>query len=313
MAIISIAGLLTGCGRENIRVEDMQTIQTKDIQPKNTQTEKVQTEDDSHNLYERFLNNEAALTVRDDFSEYNYQHLSVYPDCFYTLEELGQIVNASYFDPEHTDKTSYDAMQYAYAGCLDQDKEHLLIKFTGLNIYCSNDDSCAVYVITEDDGQLYLTYFYECWPRSETLAYNNGTLSGFGSEGAGSHLAELSAILSDGTPANIYTMHILSGGFYVSWIEGSLYNEIFGKNEETSMIVSTLRINDNKYYMYDLDACTPMDRSLCETFIEKCRDEEGFCWITSEEMNELIKDRCDILGIDYEKTVQTEETIWNTF
>ncbi|MDE6919832.1 MAG: hypothetical protein K2P89_08030, partial [Lachnospiraceae bacterium] len=210
----------------------------------------VQGSEDTRDLYTRFLNNEVPAIVGNEFPQNEYAVYKLERGSSYTFAELGKFVDQSHFDPEYMEKTTYDQAQYTYTGCLDSDSRNLLVKFVGLNIYAPDDDSFAVYVISEDKGQLYLTAWYECWARSYTEQYRNGLCSAGGSSGAGDHYSGLSAILSNGIETHIYEAEILSG-WWTSYVDEALYHEVFGENGDVPLYVSVYTIGEDKYHTYE--------------------------------------------------------------
>lgn len=270
--------------------------------------EGAQNKERARNLYTSFLNNEVQAVVGSDTQDRAILN-NLEKGHAFTFEELGQYINQVYFDPEYTEKTTYDYAQYTYVECLDSDTENLLVKFVGLNIYSPDDDSFMVCVITEKDGQLYLTDEYECWARSYTEQYRNGLCSTFGSNGAGDHYSGVSAILSDGIATCIYETEILSG-WWTSFVDGTIYNEIFDADAEAPLNVSIYTVGEEKYYTYDLSECTDEQKTLCELYIDRCRDEAGINWVTDEQLQEAVKRRCSSIGVDYDVLEQQEAVEW---
>ncbi|MDE7324360.1 MAG: hypothetical protein K2N73_16935, partial [Lachnospiraceae bacterium] len=158
----------------------------------------------AQDLYTGFIKNEVPVIIAEDYPQNDYKTYNLEPNKSYTFTQLGEFVNTSYYDPEYSTKTSYDDVQYAYLDCANSDAKNLLVKFSGLGIYAPDDDSFAVYVITENNGQLYLTDSYECWARSGMRAYKNGLFVSDGSGGAGEHYAGVSALMPDGKITDIY-------------------------------------------------------------------------------------------------------------
>lgn len=294
--------------------EDTQTdIETDPEDMQAASEESPETVSDSQTLYEQFLSNSISATVASDYSEGDYAEQILDKNTALTLTELEDRVSAYFFDPEYMDKTSCDRIQYAYVDCPDSSDEtdrNLLVKFVGLNIYSQDDDSYAVFILNENNGQLYITGSYQCWARSETVAYANGILWNSGSSGAGDHGTDLSAILSNGKPASIYNARILSGQ-WTSSVNGSLYSEVFGDNTGHSLCVSIYTIGSEKYYQYDMTYCEEEEIPLCETYINRCRDEGDIKWVSEEEIETAIQNQCTAVGIDYSIIDQREETKWN--
>lgn len=270
----------------------------------------------SQDLYEQFLSGDIPVTFNSNYTENIYIEPILENGNSYTFTELGECVSEYYLDPEDTDKTSYDYVQYTYVECPDSsdvNDKNLLVKFVGLNIYYPDDDSYAVFVITDDNGQLYVTDTYECWARSETTAYANGTLSSRGSNGAEDHINTLSAIYTNGRQTTIYDTHIIAGS-RARYIDADIYDDIFGKNICYSFAVCISTIGDERFYQYDIPSyCSEEEKPLCETYISRCHDEAGINWVTDEELQSAIQRQCSALGIDYSITLEPEEAVWNDF
>lgn len=224
-------------------------------------------------------------------------------------EELQQYVSQRYFFPEYMKKTTYDYAQYTYVECPDSDSGNLLVKFVGLNIDSLNDDSFAVYVITEKDGQLYLTDGYECQSRNYTEKYRNGLCRTFGSQMAGGNYLGTSAILSNGMKTYIYEVEI-SDGWQPCYVDGTVYNEVFGENMDVPLNVLIYTVGGESYYMYDLSDCTGELKRQCEAYIDRCRDNAEYNWITDEQLQEIIQKRCSAIGVDYDMLGQWETAEW---
>lgn len=270
---------------------------------------------DSQSLYEQFLNGNAVVTVSSDYPRSDYMEPTFEAGSSYTLSELGARVSQFFLDPEYTDKTSYDYIQYAYIDCPDTANttdQNLLIKFVGLNIYSQDDDSYSVYIITENNSQLYVTGEYQCWARSATTAYANGFLGDSGSGGAGDHYVGLSVILSSGKNTSIYSAEELFG-WWTSYVNADIYSEVFDddENAESNLIVSIYTIGDNRYYLYDTSECSEESKTQCENYINRCRDEAGINWVADEEIQTAIQNQCSALGIDYSITQNRDEAVWN--
>lgn len=276
---------------------------------KESDIDTAQNNENTQDLYMQFLNNQISAIVRDNDLQDEYRIYYLEDGKSYSFAEIGQTVNQSYFDPEYSQKTSYDYAQYTYVDCPDSDSRNLLIKFVGLNIYSQGDDSFAVYVITEDHGQLYLTGGYECWARSYTEQYRNGLCVNGGSAGAGDHYSGISAILSNGNITDIYVAETLSG-WWTSHVNDAIYNEVFDGAEEIPFNVSIYTIGEETYYTYDLSECTDEQVTVCETYINRCRDEAKINWSSDEEVENAAQKRCSAIGVNYDTLDQLEEAEW---
>ena len=270
---------------------------------------------DSRSLYEQFLDNRIPAIAGMSYPEddyYDYMEPLIEEGTSCTLAELDGRVSKYFLNPEFSEKTSCDHIRYAYVACpdtTDTNDKNLLLKFVGLDIYSPNDDSYAVFTLTEKQGQLYITGGYQCWARSENTAYANGSFSGFGSSGAGSHSDELSVLLSDGRMAPVYEARILSG-WWANEVGDAIYQEIFGQDMVSYLTVSIYTIGDSDYYLYDMSECTEEERPLSENYINRCRDELGINWVTEEAIKSAIQNRCAALGVNYDSILQREEPVW---
>lgn len=268
----------------------------------------------SQDLYEQFLSGNIPVTFNSNYTDNIYIEPILENGNSYTLTELGEFVSEYYLDSEDTDKTSYDYVQYAYVECpdnTDTNDMNLLVKFIGLDIYCSDDDSYAVFVITDNNGQLYVTDTYECWARSNTTAYANGTLECLGENGATNLDYTLSAIFSNGKQTTIYDTKIL-GSENARYIDFDIYRDIFNENICHTFEVYISAIGDEDFYQYDIpDYCSEEEKLLCETYVNRCRDEAGIHWATDEELQSAIQRQCIALGIDYCITQEPKEAVWN--
>lgn len=264
-------------------------------------------------LYEQFLNGEIPATVSSDYFVDGYAEDILEKNSALTLKELEDCVSNYYFDPEDTDKSFGGHIQYAYMTCPDSPEKReksLLVKFMGLDIYSENDDSYAVFILSENNGQLSIIGLYECWDRSITTAYANGILSGGGSGGADYHTADLSAILSDGQRIPIYDAAFYSGRSSGE-IDWPLYNEIFDDQPEPALTVSIYTIGNEKYYQYDMTYCGEAEIPLCEDYINRCREESAVYWSSDKEIETAVQKQCTAVGVDYALISQREEVVWN--
>ncbi len=267
----------------------------------------------SQGLYGQFLSGDIPVTFNSNYTENIYLEPILENGNSYTLAELGECVSKYYLESEYTGKKSYDYIQYAYVGCPDSsdvNDKNLLVKFVGLSIYSPGDNSYAVFIITEKNGQLYVSDTYECWARSGTTVYANGVLGSWGTGGANYHTYTLSVILSNGKQTTIYDDLILT-----SWcagdIGGAIYSDVFNENTYPNFAVYVSTIGDEKFYQYDTSYCSEEEKPLCETYISRCHDEAGINWVTDEELESAIQRQCSALGIDYSITQEPEEVVWN--
>lgn len=273
------------------------------------------------NLYERFLKGQVAATVHEDYLLDSY--FPPYPlekGKSYTLEGLGKWVNYNYLElsTRIIDKTSYDGIRYAYIGCLDGDKKNLLVMFHGLDIYCDDDNSCTVMAVTAQEGRLYITYQYDCWPRSYTTAYTNGQIAGGGSSGAGDHSSDLSVILTDGTCEQIYDARYLCDE-WIRYVNEDIFAEVCYNDDniylasEAGWQVDITTVGSTKYYQYyqsDSGEYSKEQKAAFQEYIDRCREEASIDWVSDEVVQEAIENRCVQLGFHYEDAKDFVEAEW---
>lgn len=273
-------------------------------------TDHTQQNETALDLYAGFIKNEVPAITAPDYPQNDYITYNLEPGKSYTFATLGEYVNKRYLNPEYSKKTTYDDAQYVYLDCPGSSAKNLLVKFSGLGIYAPEDDSYAVYVITEKDGQLYLTDSYECWARSATNACKNGLFTTGGSNGADDQYTGILALLDSGKLADIYGVEILSG-WCVSYVSNEdIYNEVFDGNKDIIFTVAIYTIGEKRFYTYDMSECTDDQISVCETYVNRCREEIGIEWVTGEAIEEAIRERCSTLGIDDHALDQMEEAQW---
>ena len=118
------------------------------------------------------------------------------------------------------------------------------------------------------------------------------------------------ALLDSGKLADIYGAEILSG-WCVSYVSNEdIYNEVFDGNKDIIFTVAIYTIGEKRFYTYDMSECTDDQISVCETYVNRCREEIGIEWVTGEAIEEAIRERCSTLGIEYTAMDQMEEAEW---
>ncbi len=152
---------------------------------------------EQENRYEKFLNDEEVLFFHK-YNQNDFMNDEKYfdEDKGYTLSEIKEILKGYYY--EYSDTTEMDSVSYAYIDCGMDGVEELAICFSGMDIYCQDDDSTLVYIIKDINEQLELCYFYETWARSSASINEYGYFVSSGSGGATRHGANYGLIDKNG-------------------------------------------------------------------------------------------------------------------
>ncbi len=262
--------------------------------------------ENAQDLYMRFLNNEIAAVVRKDgvYVQGLLEIFNLESGHSYTLMDLTAYVDQVYLPAESLD-IEWNC-QYTYVDCVDSDSVNLLIRFEETPSY---DNVNIFFIITEDNGQLYVTGAYRYEGREELTVYCNGLCYSWGSGGAALNFTGALAIMSGGNITEIFE-EMCCGGWSVSHINYEIYNEIFD-GFDPIMEASIYTIGTDKYYTYTLLDAADNNIEAIETFINRCHDEAGINWTTEAEVLEAIKKRCSSIGVDYNSVEHDHEEIYD--
>ncbi len=282
-----VAAGLTACGSEKDSLEDI-VITAEPIEGKTTEEESTELEEtpetgeeeavqeeepveelpSEEKLFMRFLNGEVTAVPDGNFKNELSYICSIYDydasEDHYTFDDMGLIsadelkeaVDATP-DLDLSGQKRYYAVFETVAG-----KKVLAVKFQNLSIYAPGDSSYALFLFTEKDGQLYLTYAYDSWDRNDIEICQNLIFTGIGSNGAGDSLDWCGYIDETGHYQLVYSRENL----YDAWV--GMYDwEDFGMETEWSQgcIFSLVTTADGKYYSYE--APEGVDAEKLETFI----------------------------------------------
>lgn len=186
--------------------------------------------------------------------------------------------------------------EYAYIDCGMDGKEELAIRFT--HIYDRN-----TFIIVYENGQLYLRYIFDLWPRSHEYLYYNGYITGQGSSGA--CYTNLSADFLD-QEGKLYFSVTNS----ISLNENQKYSEEINKTfekEEIYIIEKEFIVQDKKYLCLEIEheETKSVDIKKCEKFCQLVEqnyeklysEDEIFEYIKQERKNLKIKRECMELKI----------------
>lgn len=128
------------------------------------------------------------------------------------------------------------------------------LRFVGMNIYASGDDSYTAFFFIENDGELTLTYTYDSWARNDYTIYEGPVLVGYGSGGAGDNYEWAYYIDEAGKKQIIYDDHKLSGEWAYDYNKFDFSNPDEDHDGLDTVELQVLEIGDKKYV-----CCTTYD------------------------------------------------------
>lgn len=256
-------------------------------------------------LFIRFLNNEIKAVFSETFQndiEYACRVSVIGNEDVYTFsgkesltyEELQAAVDAS--ELNHVD-ISEEERYYAFLSTIDGG-EVFAVKFQNLGIYCSGDNSYAVFFFAVNDGKLYVTYAYDDWARSATTITEPLLLNGGGSSGAEHHHGWSGYIDKTGQYREIYSAEYLSN----EWIAREAYYRYdlydLDQTQCEGCTLELLEMQDRKYYCcyyYDDEADEFAD---IEIFADFCAhlEEDGMRKIEIDDEINMIDAAYEELG-----------------
>lgn len=287
---------LSGCGKTDIPVEEAtfptnQTASNSEIATEINQASNEEVIDEKVTelvMYQRFLgisDGETVSAIVDkDFYGCDEGFKSTYNQDTASLFDLREYIDLNYLQ-FFEDGNKNPTVSYAYIDCGNDGKFDLAIKFSGLNIYEPDDDSFAVFVVTEREEQLYLTFSYACWARSYTEMNNAGYITGDGSAGAGDHILETAILDQNAKYHNIYKAEEL-GGWWISYLNSEAYQNIFG-DEEPDIRVIKYTIDDKDICLYEAVEEGSEISDLSKQYIDECAN-AGIIWVSLEEVENMI-------------------------
>lgn len=268
---------------------------TNEKQEMPKETENQLENEKSMKAYQEFLEGKRGVFLADsDSMQTCYCVTDLQTGTEYYLLDLLKSATLNMFLYEEGEQKIKE-LQYAYIDCGKDGVSELAVRFYGMNIYCEDDDSDCTFVIKYKEDKLLLVRCADSWARSYETLYSSGYITGFGSGGAGDQFVWNLILDRDGNLVNIYEFEYLSGGFYVDMADEEIYQGAFGNPEkEISVNLAIYQIGDKKYYVFEEDTEYVEE---CKKYIELGK-EKGMCFITAEEVDTLIQQRRDEMGIN---------------
>lgn len=143
------------------------------------------------NIYMRFLKGEEKLYFHC-YTHPNFDNLIMDAENGYTMEEFLDNY-ANQYMLENRPKVSYSYLDLGNDGNLE-----MAVRFEGMGLYASQDDSELIFVMKEKEGLLELCFAYENWARSESMLNRAGFYTSGGSTSATSYIVESGYIDAEG-------------------------------------------------------------------------------------------------------------------
>lgn len=268
-------------------------------------------------IFIRFLNNEIEAVFSETFwNDMQYAcHVSVIDDDVYTFsgeerltyEELKAAVDASELDLDVSEEERY----YAFLSTIDGG-EVFAVKFQNLGIYCSGDNSYAVFFFAVNDGVLYVTYAYDDWARSATTIKEPLLLNGGGSSGACHHHGWSGYIDKTGQYREIYSAEYLSDE-WVAMEAHYRYDLGLDRSQCEGCTLELLEMQDGKYYCYYYYDDKADEFTDTELFADFCAhlEEDGMRKIEIDEENNMIDTAYEEAGFTETRTPFDNWIAWD--
>ena len=247
---------------ENIEIEtDTDTISEETISDtqsiSGTETPIEEETVSATEIFLHFLNGETDAMFDADFQDSLHYICKIYDYesgessyTFNTADTLSyeQLISAI----EKSDSNFLEPLKVekSYAIFNISGKEIFALKFQNLGIYTIDDGSYALFLLTVNNGQLYITYAYDSWARSYTDIYDHLILKGAGSGGAGDSSEWCSLIDGSGHQKTVYDMRYL----YDEWVTSyGQYTLNMDPGWSYTGILILLTTSDGNYYWYEAD------------------------------------------------------------
>lgn len=156
--------------------------------PESATDSEVEVED---NIYMRYLKGEEKLYFHY-YSHPNFDNLIWDAENGYTINELlDNFVNQYMLE-------NRPGVSYSYLDLGDDGNPEMAVRFEGMGIYASQDNSELIYILKEKEGLLELCFMYENWARSDSMLNSAGFYTSGGSTSATSHIIESGFIDAEG-------------------------------------------------------------------------------------------------------------------
>lgn len=230
----------------------------------------------------------------------------------YTLKQLESVIIA---DKDWQDKYEED-MEYALLDSENDGEVELAVRLNHVGIDGPDDTSTTTLILKEADKTLLLCDAFDTWNRSEDTQYFYGFRDGGGSSGAGDHSYEANFIDGKGVKQQIYQCRSVGGyGIFDVNEKGSQdYNEIYNGELPDGLVMDVYTIGGKDYFVYNIEYSKDeqqktKDEEMVKTLIA-CYNKQGAKFLTNEEIQKLIDERKQELGIK-ESWCEKKELDWH--
>ena len=170
--------------------------ESSETAPITDESDKPANTQDGTALYEKFLNNEITVLVKNDANMGEYWKPSNLMNMDVTLEGLVKGIISYYTDDDPTIQMEVEGIDYAYIDCGNDGNKELALR---ISTPMGTEYFQEYVVIKAVDGILETIYSNVSWTRSSFYLGEYGYIYGDGSGGAAYHIFDKSFLDADGT------------------------------------------------------------------------------------------------------------------
>ncbi|MCI9134466.1 MAG: YARHG domain-containing protein [Lachnospiraceae bacterium] len=297
----------------------------KELVPSETAVEGQQSQENEEALaaYEQFLKNERTLTIAEGFDQatsYNNNSLSQeLPAREYYLADLLQQV-------QELNNEKFDQIQWTYLDLGDDG-----VKELALNLVQMDYDNQLTCIICYDEGNLKLCYDYSSGYRTYAQLCEYGYHVIGGPSGAAVHGDSVLVIDKKGERKELYDWTEYFGVHSCWYLEDDIEISQWAESQgiaqklDSEIVVAEYVIGQDRYYTFyiyreetgDYELANAKEgeffgNAAAEQFFRKCtelsEDFKNHGGVTQEEIDKLIQERQEKLGITERQLDQTEVT-----
>lgn len=252
--------------------------------------------------YRQFLYEEAAARIREGVWYAYDKDKNVDKDREWTFRDIMELVRGYFL--EGSGRWPY--VEYAYLDCGGDGVQELAVRFVGIGIDGSLDDSDLTMVLACHGGTLEVVYAGESWCRSVTKLYEHGFIYNYGSSGAMCQGFGGDYIDENGDVQSVYEAEQNSYTVWDMKVRLGYDNREEDYDSKYGATVTTYQIGDAEYSTLEFG------EEASEQFCREYRDdlEEHTNLVTEEEINGLIGRRAAELGIQKE-WMEEEDLAWS--
>ena len=150
-----------------------------------------ESEVEDEDIYTRFLKGEEKIYFHY-YEHPNFDNLILDAENGYTINELLDNYANQYM------LENRPGVSYSYLDLGNDGISEMAVRFEGMGLYASQDNSELVYILKEKEGLLELCFMYENWARSESMLNSAGFYTSGGSTSATSHIIQSGYIDAEG-------------------------------------------------------------------------------------------------------------------